>query len=149
MKKIYLMVMIVCGLNLNAYEVGDVIDEDVASKLQLGQELTIVDFFASWCVSCKKELPHVNALSQELNVSEVKFVGIDTDKDVNKGLAFQKKLDLKFSIVEDSKQELVTKFNPIGMPAIYYIKDKKILKIIFGAIDNIDDIIKNDIKTLK
>ncbi len=134
---------------LSAYEVGETIDNSIAKKLNLGNNITVVDFFASWCASCKKELPLVNKLSKKLDENEVKFVGIDTDEELDEGLSFQKELGLSFFVLNDTKQEVVAKFNPIGMPAIYYIKDKKIVKKIFGAVDNIDDVIKKDIKSFK
>ena len=50
-----------------AYQEGDALSQDVVKKLQLNnEELTIVDFFAEWCVSCRKELPEVNQLYKEL-----------------------------------------------------------------------------------
>lgn len=132
-----------------SYEVGDKIEKSVASKLNLGKGITVVDFFASWCVSCKKELPLINKLSEELAENRVKFVGVDTDEDISEGIAFQKKLGLKFFVVNDNKQEIVSKFNPIGMPALYYIKDGKIVKKIFGAVNHIDEVIKKDIKEIE
>ncbi len=134
---------------LSAYEVGERIDDSIAKKLNLGADITVVDFFASWCVSCKKELPFVNKLSKNLDEKEVKFVGIDTDEELQDGLEFQKELGITFSVINDTKQEIVAKFNPLGMPAIYYIKDKKIVKKIFGAVNHIDKVIKKDIKSFK
>jgi len=147
MKKKLLALLIVASTvpTLNAYEVGDTIDNTIASKIQLGKGITVVDFFASWCVSCVKELPEINKLSQELSENKVKFVGIDTDEDVNDGIAFQKSLGLKFFVFNDENQEIVAKFNPLGMPAIYYIKNKKVVKILFGAVDHIDKVVKKDI----
>lgn len=148
MKKL-LVVFLIFFTQTYAYKVGDKIEDSIASKLNLGEGITIVDFFASWCVSCKKELPLVNKLSKELNENKVKFVGIDTDEDIEEGITFQKELKLKFFVFNDKDQEIVSKFNPLGMPAIYYIKDKKIVKKIFGAVDGIDKVIKKDISSLK
>jgi thiol-disulfide isomerase/thioredoxin len=150
MKKTIVILLTIFSLSItsSAYEVGDTIDEKIASKINLGEGITVVDFFASWCVSCKKELPLINNLSHELNSKVVKFVGIDTDENVEEGKAFQENLKLDFFIFNDNKQEIVQKFNPIGMPAIYYIKNKKVVKVLFGAVDHIDTVIKKDIGTL-
>ena len=137
---------IVFALNENAYKVGDIVSSNIANKLKLGSGITVVDFFASWCVSCKKELPLVNDLSLNSDERKLKIVGVGTDENVEEGIVFQKKLALTFYIYNDKNQSVVSKFNPIGMPAIYYIKDKKILKIRFGAINHINEVIKQDIK---
>ena len=55
-----------------AYQEGDSLSPDVIEKLQLNKdELTIVDFFAEWCVSCREELPEVNQLYTELSKAQV------------------------------------------------------------------------------
>ncbi|MCZ8498760.1 thioredoxin domain-containing protein [Vibrio lentus] len=60
-----------------AYQKGDSLSPDVIEKLQLNKdELTIVDFFAEWCVSCR-ELPEVNQLYTELKGTGVTFKGVD------------------------------------------------------------------------
>ena len=43
---------------------------------------------------------------------------------------------------------IVAKFNPIGMPALYYIKEGKVVDIIYGAVDNIDQKIISDMENL-
>lgn len=151
MKKVIIICLItfLSTINVYAYKVGDTIDEQTASKIKLGSGITVIDFFASWCVSCEKELPLVSKLSNDIDESIVKFIGVDSDEELNEGLDFQKKLGLNFFVFNDTNQEVVAKFNPLGMPAIYYIKDKKIVKVIFGAVNHIDEVIKKDIKGLE
>lgn len=129
-----------------AYKVGDKLSDDTITKIGASKDnIVIVDFFASWCVSCEKELPLINKLNKSLD-KRVKIIGINTDEDINEGISFQKRLNLSFEIINDNNHQLVNNFSPIGMPALYYIKDFKVEKIIFGAVDNIDEVIKNDLK---
>lgn len=151
MKKMFLssIVGIALSSNLFAYNVGDTIDDKTAKALNIESGVAVIDFFASWCVSCKKELPLMQKMSADLATLGVKIVGVDTDEDMNDGIAFQKELGLKFFVFNDTKEEIVSKFEPVGMPAIYYVKDKKIVKTLFGAVDNIDKVILNDLKGIK
>ncbi|MBJ2145774.1 TlpA family protein disulfide reductase [Vibrio sp. IB15] len=129
-----------------AYQEGDALSQDVVKKLQLNnEELTIVDFFAEWCVSCRKELPEVNQLYKELKGTGVTFKGVDVDEDVEVALEFQRQLGLEFPVVNDPEQALIAEFKPIGMPALYYIYQGKVIKIRFGAINNIGDVITDDL----
>lgn len=142
---IFLLLVVTSNVTF-AYKVGDTIDEATATKLgTVTGKVTIVDFFASWCASCAKELPLINKLNDE-KIEKVQIVGVDTDEEVSDGIAFQKKLKLNFKVINDDKHLLVNKFSPYGMPALYYIKNNKVEKIIFGAIDDIDKVIKEDIK---
>ncbi|MBF0212886.1 MAG: redoxin domain-containing protein [Magnetococcales bacterium] len=131
-----------------AYQVGDQIDEAVARRLELSDGLSLVNFFASWCTSCKKEQPLIQGISGGLQ-GRVRLVGVDTDENLQDGVTFQKSLGLTYPIVNDTNQEIVTKFSPLGMPAFYYLHGRKVVKMRLGAVDHIDAVIDADLKELK
>lgn len=150
MKTIFsaLLLILLIPKSLLAYKLGDKLDDDVIKKLGIKNDnITIVDFFASWCASCEKELPLINKLHKE-EKEKITFIGVATDKDVNEGKAFIKRLGITFNVISDSEYEIVNKFQPIGMPALYYIKNGTVVKVLYGAIDNVDEVIKNDVKGL-
>ncbi|MGP2655869.1 TlpA family protein disulfide reductase [Malaciobacter sp. WC5094] len=150
MKTIFsaLLLILLIPKSLLAYKLGDKLDNDVIEKLGIKNDnITIVDFFASWCASCEKELPLINKLHKE-EKEKITFIGVATDKDVNEGKAFIKRLGITFNVISDSEYEIVNKFQPIGMPALYYIKNGTVVKVLYGAIDNVDEVIKNDVKGL-
>ncbi len=128
--------------NLQAYEKGDSISEEILKTLNIdSSKITVVDFFASWCVSCKHELPLVNKVYSTLDKEKFEIIGVDTDKEVEKGKAFQKELELKFRVYTDDKQEVIKAFDPIGMPALYLIRDGKVIDSLTGAVDDIDKVL--------
>jgi len=136
-----------------SYNVGDTLDNDIIHKLELKKEkIYVLDFFASWCVSCKIELPLISKTNNLLDKTKYKIIGIDIDEEKEEGLAFQnsfkKKKQLNFSVINDNDNSIVEKFNPIGVPALYYIKNLKVVGVIFGAVDNIDKKILNDLKKI-
>jgi len=148
LKKLLLMSALTTT-SLFAYNVGDKLDNDVATKLNLqNDKIYILDFFASWCVSCKVELPLIAKLDESLNRTKYKIIGVDVDKDIHKGKNFVKKLNLKFDVIYDNDSQIISKFNPIGVPAVYYIKDLKVQRVMLGAVENIDQKIKNDLENL-
>lgn len=153
MKKLLLLTLLF--LQLSAYEVGDTVSKSMQTQLGLSDnsKLYVVDFFASWCGSCQKELPLIATLDHKVDHSDVEIIGIDVDKDPAKGLAFQKELQqehhLTFRIINDAESQIIGTFNPIGMPTLYFIKDQKVIKIITGATDHIDEKILNVVKEEK
>lgn len=43
-------------------------------------KVTLVNFWATWCAPCKKELPDLIAISKEMADKGVKIIGISTDR---------------------------------------------------------------------
>ncbi|HUN65981.1 MAG TPA: TlpA disulfide reductase family protein [Bacteroidota bacterium] len=46
-------------------------------------KVTLINFWATWCGPCKKELPDLVSLSQELAPQGVKFIGVSVDRAPN------------------------------------------------------------------
>ncbi len=46
-------------------------------------KVTLVNFWATWCGPCKRELPDLIALSTELSNRGVKVIGVSTDRGAN------------------------------------------------------------------
>ena len=137
-----------------AYQVGETLDAPIASKLGLNSDkIYVIDFFASWCGSCKKEIPLISIANNRINKHTTQIIGVDVDKNLQDGIDFQNKLKekkrLNFKVVNDPKGEIISKFSPIGMPTLYYVKNNKVLKIITGAVDEIDNIILSDLKAMQ
>lgn len=139
---------------LFSYQEGDTISKNIQTKLNIKEDkIYIIDFFASWCKSCKKEMPYISKVHQKIDSNKVEIIGIDVDKDIEKGKAFQKELKSKnaltFRVINDPQNNIVKEFNPIGMPALFYIQNNKVVHVIYGAVDNIDQIILGDLKRLQ
>ena len=141
-KKTMVIAILLFITNLQAYEKGDAVSSEILKTLNIdSSKITVVDFFASWCVSCKHELPLVNKVHSTMDKEKFEIVGVDTDKEVEKGKAFQKELGLEFKVYNDDKQEVIKAFDPIGMPALYLIKDGKVIDSLMGAVDDIDKVL--------
>lgn len=46
-------------------------------------KVTLINFWATWCGPCKRELPDLVALSSELASQNVKIIGVSTDRGAN------------------------------------------------------------------
>ena len=138
---------------LFSFQIGDKISQNVQNKLNIKEDkVYIIDFFASWCPSCEKEMPYISKVNETINKDNIEIIGVGVDEEIKNGEAFVKKLTdankLNFKIIYDPKNELIKEFNPIGMPALYFIKNTKVIDQIIGAKDDIDKIILNKLKDL-
>ena len=136
-----------------AYKVGDSVDPAVLAKLQIDPlKITVIDFFAEWCVSCRKELPLISAVQTRANKQKVDFVGVDTDDSQKVAEDFQKELRdkgaLSFRTHNDVDQSLVRSFKPRGYPALYILQSGKVVREHLGAMPNVDVVLEQDLKAL-
>jgi len=149
MLKRIILISILSISSLFAFQEGDRLDFQTIQDLKMVKDkIYIVDFFASWCTSCKIELPLISKVNTQINKDKYEIIGINSDKDIKKGKAFVNTLNLNFPVIYDNKSKLISKFNPIGVPAIYYIQNFEIKNIIYGAVPHIDKKILNDINKL-
>ena len=136
MKKI--LFFLIFSSALFAYQKGDRVN---VPNLGIGSGVYVVDFFASWCDSCKKELP----LIKNLSAKGISIIGVDVDENIEDANRFIQEMGLNFKVIKDPKGKIIQKFNPPGMPAVYIIKDGIVQDAIFGAQNSIDKLILSKI----
>lgn len=112
---------------------------DVAGPQSKGKlNGVILNFFASWCVPCRKELPLINSLTGELNEKGIKVVLVDVKEDIDTidALLSELKVD-KPVVLSDRYGTVAEKYGVRFFPATFFIgADGKIKDIIFGEIQS-------------
>lgn len=98
----------------------------------------VLDFWASWCPDCRKDIPKIKELSDRFDILNVEFVGIsfDTNKEVWQNFIKQNKMDwLQFSELKKWKKETkIDKAYHINwIPTMYLIDPEG--KIILGTVE--------------
>ena len=85
----------------------------------------VMDFFATWCVPCKAELPQLQAAYSELSRnSDIQFVlvGSDVGGDTPERVrAFAKKQRITIPLAFDPGCRVRNKFGTLGLPSIVVI----------------------------
>lgn len=147
------LIVALCAAPVFALNVGDSVDPKILEQLKVDpNKVTVIDFFAEWCESCRKELPLISATHTRVDAQKIVFLGVDTSDDTKAGAAFQEEMRAKgalgFTTIADTQQLLVKAFKPKGYPALFIVKDGKILKAHLGATPNIDQLLAADFKEL-
>ena len=111
--------------------------------------LILINFWATWCAPCKEEMPSLDRLQINENLSNLKVFVINISKEsINKIDSFFKELDIKnLEPYFDAPTTLAKTFSLRGVPTSILIdKEGKEFARIIGSID-FDD--KNFIGWLK
>jgi thiol-disulfide isomerase/thioredoxin len=122
MKNIILLLILLLTANLLMAEImpdftlPDLNDRDVALQEILHNGPVIVDFWATWCVPCKKAMKALNKLADKYDSLTVVSVSIDAPKDIPKAKTYLKSMNYKFINLFDSNQKLAQKLNVVNPP---------------------------------
>ena len=83
----------------------------------------VLTFFASWCTSCRTELPVVASVAHQesRSGSSVVFLGIDDNDAASTGLAFAHQNDITFPVGDDYYTEVGADFRLDGLPDTVFI----------------------------
>ena len=96
-------------------------------------KVVIVDFWASWCVPCRRSFPWLNAMHRKYANQGLVIIGVNLDADRSEAMKFLEDFPPEFSIYYDETKDLAREFGVVAMPSSYVIgRDGEIRKKHFG-----------------
>jgi len=98
-------------------------------------KVVLLNFWATWCTPCLREMPGMENLSQHFRDDEFVVLGISNDQPSHKKrvATFIKRLSLTFPVLLDSDGKVSEYFSVAGIPVSFLIaRDGSILAHIVG-----------------
>ena len=96
------------------------------SKVEFGNEITLVNFFATWCGPCREEHVYIKRLSDD---KKLKIIGVNYKDDVDKALTWLKELGNPYSdVIVDNKGQIAIDWGVYGIPETFIVNSKGIIK---------------------
>lgn len=114
-------------------------------------QVVLVQFWATYCTPCRKEMPSMNNLIKKLEASKTPFkiLAIDMGETKQEVQKFVNEVKPEFTILIDTKGENVQAWNVFAAPSNFVIGTKgKIRYTLFGGVDWDSDEIVKAIQTL-
>jgi thiol-disulfide isomerase/thioredoxin len=79
-------------------------------------EVVVVNFWASWCKPCRKEMPFLHDLHQKLSRSGGRVVAVSIDRDERKAVEFAREHGLDLPMCHDGPDGLVRALDLDAIP---------------------------------
>lgn len=84
-------------------------------------KVVVLDFWASWCVPCRRSFPWLNAMQQKYADDGLVVVGVNVDQEPESAAAFLADYPANFQIAYDQEGRLAKQFDVQGMPSSFVI----------------------------
>ena len=97
---------------------------ETVENLDLGQyegKVVVVDFWASWCVPCRRSFPWLNEMHDKYRDDGLAIIGVNLDASRAEAEDFLERYPPRFAIYYDDTKALAEAFDVIGMPTSYVL----------------------------
>ncbi len=98
-------------------------------------KVILLNFWATWCGPCVKEIPDLIKIKNELNEKNFELIGVSIDRSISPVVEFAKNVGINYILIHDPEGKLLDAFGgSIGIPITFLIdKDGKIVSKYLGA----------------
>jgi peroxiredoxin len=100
---------------------GFTIDGQKVSLAGLSGRVVLLNFWATWCLECRSEMPAFERLHRELSVQGLAVVGINAREGTTTIREYAKELGLTFPLILDPKGTINAAYGVIGLPTTFLI----------------------------
>ncbi len=106
-------------LNCSSTNATDVKIQFEQSMAQNKGKVVYLDFWASWCVPCRKSFPWMNSMQEKYQHQGLVVLSINLDAKLELAKQFLQTTPANFAIIYDTKGTLAKEFQLKGMPSSY------------------------------
>lgn len=100
---------------------GRTLEAGPISIADLRGRVILLNFWASWCLDCRPEMPVLERLHREFAPRGLAIVGINAREDDETVRRYAKALGLTFPLVLDSAGEINAAYGVIGLPTTFLV----------------------------
>jgi peroxiredoxin len=93
-------------------------------KVSLGGlrgRVLLLNFWATWCLECRIEMPAFERLHREFSVQGLAVVGINAREGTSTIRKYAKELGLNFPLISDPAGKINSSYGVIGLPTTFLI----------------------------
>jgi cytochrome c biogenesis protein CcmG/thiol:disulfide interchange protein DsbE len=110
--RLLIAAMTVVAANGSMAEPATILDLD-----QYKGKVVVLDFWASWCVPCRRSFPWLNAMHAKYSGQGLVIIGVNVDNDPAAAAAFLEDYSADFHIYYDTGAVVARQYDIQGMPS--------------------------------
>lgn len=113
------------SIQASEFELQDM-DEETVKLSDYRGKVVLINFWATWCPPCIREMPSMERLHQQVDADDFKVIAVNQMEDADEVFAFtgQLEIDPTFEILFDTTSSVSQDYAVRGLPTTYLI-DKK------------------------
>ncbi len=110
---------------------------NLRKPMPLGKKLRLVNVWATWCPTCRDEMPSMERLYRELRGQDFEILAVSIDAGGAKAVApFLRAYGLSFPVLLDPEVSVKKPYGVTGVPESFIIDKAGIIrKVVIGPID--------------
>ena len=95
--------------------------KDALDLSQYRGKVVLLDFWASWCVPCRRSFPWMNEMQDRYAGSGLVIIAVNMDAEAGEATAFLDEYPANFKIINDPDGDITRSYDVIAMPSSYVI----------------------------
>lgn len=111
------------GDNALGFEIETLSGERFTKNDFLGKYI-LIDFWATWCVPCLKQMPEIIKLRADYDTDVLEIIGVSADNDIKPLLKYIDENNLNWIQVFDDKGDFVRSYGVTAFPTAFLIDPK-------------------------
>jgi len=100
---------------------GRTADGSDLSLASLKGKVVLLNFWATWCLECRPEMPAFERLHREFSAQGLAVVGINAREETSTIREYAKELGLTFPLISDPMGKINSAYGVIGLPTTFLI----------------------------
>ncbi len=112
---------------------ADIVIDMAGNQVRLSDlrgKAVFLNFWATWCVGCRAEMPDIEALYQEYKDKDVAVIGIDLVESESIVSWFVQVMGYSWTFVIDTTGEVAQDYRVTGIPASFFLDREGIIRAI-------------------
>jgi peroxiredoxin len=102
------------------FELRDLADRPVRLR-DLRGRVVLLNFWATWCVPCREEMPALQRVARELGPRGLAVVGVSFKETRSKVEAFVREHELRFPVLLDTEGQTGERYQVFALPVTFVV----------------------------